>query len=123
MLNEKLPSELRMVLARRFQDDVWTLPEMMESFRNELYAKERSAAIGMNISRNGMNISRNNHKKFNESTASAFLVNGKQACVYCRVTHPSFEVYEHSSEKKYSEKVCTLFYLFKVRTYKSELRE
>ena len=79
LLTEKLPSELRMIIARKFTDDIWKLEERLNYFKEELQAKERCTSVGINSSTN-------THEKSSDfrSTTSSFFVNGKSGCVYCR---------------------------------------
>ena len=34
LLTEKLPSELRMIIARKFSDEIWNLEKLMNHFNN-----------------------------------------------------------------------------------------
>ena len=46
LLNEKLlTSEFRVIIARKFVNDVWDLEEMLKCFKEELQAKERCLSI------------------------------------------------------------------------------
>ena len=41
LLNEKIPNDIRIILARKFKEEIWTLDEMLEIILQELAAKER----------------------------------------------------------------------------------
>ena len=41
LLSKKLPSELKMIMSRKFKNDVWDIKQMMDMFKEELEAKER----------------------------------------------------------------------------------
>ena len=45
LLNTKLPKELSLHIARSFEDDVWSLKDMMKVLKNEIQAKERSLSV------------------------------------------------------------------------------
>ena len=42
-LTEKLPDDLRLRIARKLDNDVWELSEILNLVKNELEAKERSS--------------------------------------------------------------------------------
>ena len=90
MLTEKLPPELRMIIARKFTNNIWDLEELLIYFKEELQAKERCLSIGVNNTVNNVgniNINNNEKRNYGETTTSTFLVNGKSACVFCRLPH------------------------------------
>ena len=41
LLTQKLPSDLKMIMSRKFKNDIWDLKEMLVIFKEELEAKER----------------------------------------------------------------------------------
>ena len=43
LLTEKLPDDLRLRIARKFDNDVWELSEILDLVKNELEVKERSS--------------------------------------------------------------------------------
>ena len=45
LLNTKFPKELSLHIARSFEDDVWSLKDMMKVLKNEIQAKERSLSV------------------------------------------------------------------------------
>ena len=45
MLNEKLPNDLRVVIARNFENNIWTLDEMLNLLKTEIQAKELSLSV------------------------------------------------------------------------------
>ena len=45
LLTEKLPDDLRLQIARKFDKDKWELPEILNLLKKELEAKERSSII------------------------------------------------------------------------------
>ena len=83
MLCEKLPSELRMIIARKFNSDIWSLQDMLKYFKEELQAKERCFAVTINKN-NSFSRSHQDH-----TTTSSFYAGQKSYCVYCQATHPS----------------------------------
>ena len=46
-LNGKLPSEIRMILSRKFQNDIWQLDDMRKILIREVKAKKRSFSTGI----------------------------------------------------------------------------
>ena len=48
VLTEKIPSDLRLIIARKFDNDIWDLETMLECFKSELHAKEMCASVGTN---------------------------------------------------------------------------
>ena len=45
LINEKLPTDIRVILARKFNSQVWDLNEMIEVLKLEIEAKERSLSV------------------------------------------------------------------------------
>ena len=45
MLNEKLPNDLRVVIVRNFENNIWTLDEMLNLLKTEIQAKELSLSV------------------------------------------------------------------------------
>ena len=45
LINEKLPTDIRVILARKFNSEVWDLNEMIEVLKLEIEAKERSLSV------------------------------------------------------------------------------
>ena len=45
LILERIPSELKVIISRRFKDDVWDLLSLIEIFKEELFAMERIEAI------------------------------------------------------------------------------
>ena len=43
LLTEKLPDDLRLRIARKFDNDVWELSEILDLVKNELEVTERSS--------------------------------------------------------------------------------
>ena len=42
-----VPEELRMIISRKFKDDVWDLQEMIRCVKDELQARERCSAVSL----------------------------------------------------------------------------
>ena len=42
LINEKLPNDLKLLIARQFDSDVWSLSKMLEYLKKEIEAKERA---------------------------------------------------------------------------------
>ena len=41
LILERIPSELKVIISRRFKDDVWDLLSLIEIFKEELFARGR----------------------------------------------------------------------------------
>ena len=44
----RIPNELRIIISRKFKNDVWDLRNLTDIFKQELFARERCYAIGKN---------------------------------------------------------------------------
>ena len=49
LVNEKLPNELRVNIAKSFANDIWDIDIMINFLKKEVEAKERSFAVGMSF--------------------------------------------------------------------------
>ena len=111
LILERIPSELKVIISRRFKDDVWDLFNLSEIFKEELFARERTEANdNTENSFEGENLftaqtlanhsCKSNH--FNKSERE------KQVWVYCqRKNHIStrfVNVKNVETRKKYLEK-------------------
>ena len=45
LINEKLPTDIRVIIARKYKSEVWNLNEMIEVLKLEIEAKERSLSV------------------------------------------------------------------------------
>lgn len=79
LLNEKIPSEISIMLARKFKDDIWTLDEMIEIIQQELAAKER-CTFETDGEFSLQNLQINTSKE--------------QRCVYCDKPHKSSQCFK-----------------------------
>ena len=50
LLNEELPNDMRERIARKFDNNVWSLDDMLNFLKRELEAKERSLSVGATFS-------------------------------------------------------------------------
>ena len=53
ILFDRIPSELRLIASRKFQDTTWTLDELLKIYKGELSARERCKAVGGEASDTG----------------------------------------------------------------------
>ena len=81
VLTGKLPHDLRMIIARMFSDKIWDFEEILVCFKEELQAKERCTAIGLNYQDRCTLTD-------TEFTTSSFVSQSKGMCVYCRESYP-----------------------------------
>ena len=81
LLNDKLPSELRVILSRKFENDVWRLDDMLKCLKTEVEAKERSMFIGTSSELEKEN-------KDRKYTTSSFLNNAQgKRCPFCELSN------------------------------------
>ena len=114
VLTSKLPADLRTTFARKFQDGVWDLTEMLIIFRRELEAKERA------FSTSNFSSGDKNQGRF---TSSALFTSNKNLCVFCNGNHASSKCRKVSNPKARKEilfknKVC--FICFSSEHYSSQ---
>ena len=90
MLN-KLPQELRLVISRKFERDLWDFDLFIQVFREELEARERCVSIGVSSSEQLVAAPWRPPKPPNLPTAAALLSSGnnKLTCTFCKGTHSS----------------------------------
>ena len=49
---DRIPNELRIIISRKFKNDVWDLRNLIYIFKQELFARERCYAIGKDAENN-----------------------------------------------------------------------
>ena len=52
LINDKLPDNLRISIAKNFEDDIWDIETLVKFLCKEVEAKERSLAVGASFSDN-----------------------------------------------------------------------
>jgi len=82
LLNEKIPDELKIIISRKFGDQVWKLEDMINYVKIELQAREICTKSDTAISYEDGR--RKGDRKF---TTASFLTETKGLCVYCRQSH------------------------------------
>ena len=91
LLTGKLPSELRMIIARKFSDETWNLEELMNHFKQELHARERYSSVIVKTAEKQI---------LNQSTTSSFVIGHDNVpCVYCLGQHASSKCTKITSAK------------------------
>ena len=90
MLN-KLPQELRLVISRKFERDLWDFDLFIQVFREEPEARERCMSVGVSSSEQPVTAPRRPPRPPNLPTAAALLSSGnnKPMCTFCKGTHSS----------------------------------
>lgn len=81
-LMSRLPSDLRLIVSRGLRKDAWSLDSMMEIFRKEIEARERSAGARPSVTR----------KPPKPPSTAMSLTTGaslQATCAYCDQPHPS----------------------------------
>ena len=46
LINQKLPTEMRLLVAQKFGNELWDLSEMVRVLKHEMEAKEESVSVG-----------------------------------------------------------------------------
>ena len=67
LLNEKLPNDLRLRIAREFENEVWLLDDMLGISKKEVERKERSILVGTPFDEKLFD--KNKHCEFDYSSA------------------------------------------------------
>ena len=81
LLTETLLSELQMIVARKFFDEIWNLEDLLNHFKQELHARERCSSATVKTAEKQI---------LDESTTSSFVVgHDNVSCVYCLGQHAS----------------------------------
>ena len=81
VLNDKSVLELRVILSRKFENDVWRLDDVLKCLKTEVEAKEGSIFIGTSSELQKVN----NERKY---TTSSSLNNAQgKRCSFCELTN------------------------------------
>ena len=103
ILFERIPSELKLLISRKFKDENWTLEELLKIYKEELCARERCKAVGGGVNDERAPITgqtlftdgssrRNSYPNIPEHTRNSYP-NTKQfsrpRCVFCGGDHRS----------------------------------
>ena len=86
LLNEKLPNDLRVVIARNFENNIWTLDEMLNLLKTEIQAKELSLSV---ITSNDDKSANRYQVSENLYTAAALNAHNnfkRKCCEFCNLT-------------------------------------
>ena len=94
---EKLLGELRLIMSRKIEQDVWDLDTLLKALNGELKARERCVLVGMqNYSEQGQanksfgQFFRGLKPKHSPSIAAALVTQARNVnCTYCRQVHSS----------------------------------
>ena len=85
ILKDRLPDEIKMIISRKFGEQIWTLDKVMEHFNSELRAQENCIA-----SPSSKSVHDSHLKGGYYTTSGLFGQISKVACVCCsREGHPS----------------------------------
>ena len=93
----KLPTEIRVQIARLTSSEVWSIREMLELIRKEVEAREASEHVKLNNEKKtaqGYPSNTNRNLSSKPSTASALFLRSsnrptEMSCVYCKTLHYS----------------------------------
>ena len=85
LLTDKLPTSLRLSVARKMTSEIWNLTYMLYYFKTELVAHERCGTVNIN--------SDNRNSDIEEDYTCAFsnLSKSTNFCVLCKQRHPSYK--------------------------------
>ena len=87
LILERIPSELKVIISRRFKDDVWDLLSLIEIFKEELFARERIEAIDnteLVLKAKIFSLLKLWQITFDKNNRLDKSDKEKQACVYCQ---------------------------------------
>ena len=92
LINKKLPTDIRVIVARKFKSEVWDLNEMTEVLKLEIEAKELSVSVSTSYVDK-----QENEFPFEKFSSSALYSNHKSfvkgnkatSCVFCGSKHLS----------------------------------
>ena len=118
LLTEKLPDDLRLRIARKFDNDERELFEILDLVKNELESKERSSFTLSHTS-----------DQYQDHTIAALLVKGgtehKRACVFCNkennISHKCLKVPDPKTRFSILRQKIALLYMFYRRTFVCQL--
>ena len=122
VLNSKLPSDMRTLLARKFSRKVWDLDEMLEICRCELEAKEQAsltvkAEKSYEKSRENYSTGAlysasklNNYQAGSRNRASGSRNNNK-SCLFCQDNHPRFCCTKVTDSKIQKDQISKMGYV------------
>ena len=90
---EKLPNEMKLIISRKLDKEVWELSDLLQVIKDELTARERCSLVCENEHKHFVKSgNRSSDKSSNtDPTTAAALLNprGTVSCTYCRKSHPS----------------------------------
>ena len=93
LLTEKLPDDLKLIISRKFKNEVSNLVDLLKYFKEELHAKENCLTFSPgNLANQGtVHKGSETREKRLPVTASALFLqsNSHPVCVYCNQGHPS----------------------------------
>ena len=94
LLTEKLPDDLKLIISRKFKNEIWNLEDLLKYFKEELRVKENCLTFSPgNLANQGTvhKSSETREKHLPVTTASALFSqsNSHPVCVYCNQGHPS----------------------------------
>ena len=68
LINEKLPTDIRVIIPRKFKSEVWDLNEMTEVLKLEIEAKKLSLSVEFSYEKFSSSALYSNHKHFVKSS-------------------------------------------------------
>lgn len=81
ILKDRLPDDIKMVIARNFGNNTWTLDKVLEYFNDELTAQENCST--QSSTRSQFNEHDKSRKMGYYTTSGLLSQTGKGSCVYC----------------------------------------
>ena len=80
LLIEKRPFNLRQSIAKKFENDIWELQEMLKILKGDLEAKERSISVGSTYNETYPN-------RYSSSALYSGFKSFSKKCVFCEENH------------------------------------
>ena len=96
LINDKLPNNIRISIAKIFDDEIWDIGKLFTLLRKEGEAKERSFAIGTCF-----NDCNENDEKLSFSSSALFSQDknfSKHRCVFCNKNNQTSNKFLKTSE-------------------------
>ena len=87
LINEKLPNDLKLLIARQFDSDVWSLSKMLEYLKKEIEAKERAPLTCASYSRIRDQIYEGKYSLLTLTTHAEKekFKKGQRPCIFCNL--------------------------------------
>ena len=119
LIKEKLPTEMRLLIARKFDNELWDLSEMLGVLKHEVEAKEHSVSVGVSsFESHGRKV---NKESYSTCALNSYLQRGnknKKVCVFCNSKqYPPWRCSKYTNLSYKREFLKRMLYLFWKRVH------